>query len=71
MEIHPDPTVCATIRKFTGDKYRSPADAQRLVGMIAADAAPRDGLSQSQQQAWEEFVEAVKYGYAVEIGGAA
>jgi hypothetical protein len=71
MEIHPDPTVCATIRKFAGDKYRSPADAQRLIGMIAADAAPRGELSPSQREAWDGFVEALEHGYAVEIGGAA
>jgi hypothetical protein len=71
VEIHPDAACCAALRKFAGDKYSTPADAQRLVGMIASDAAPRGELSEAQGKAWDGFAEAVKYGYAVEIGGAA
>ena len=69
--IHADPSVAAEFRKFVGDKCSTPADAQCLIGMIASLATPREELSEAQQQAWEGFVEAVKYGYAVEIGGAA
>jgi hypothetical protein len=69
--MHADPVVASEFRRFVGNTHSTPADAQRLIGMIAADAAPRGELLQSQRQAWDGFVEAVKYGYAVEIGGAA
>ena len=69
--LHADPRVAAELRKFAGDKYATPADAKHLIGMAATFTAPRGDLDEAQQQAWEGFIEAVKYGYSVEIGGAA
>jgi hypothetical protein len=71
LPLHADPSVAAEFRKFVGNTRSTPADAQNLIGMIAADAAPREELSEAQREVWEGFLEAVKYGYAVEIGGAA
>lgn len=71
VPMHGDPVVASEFRRFVGNKYSTPADAQRLIGMIAADAAPRGELSEAQREAWDGFVEALEHGYAVEIGGAA
>jgi len=71
VPMHGDPVVASEFRRFVGNTRSTPADAQRLIGMIAADAAPREELSEAQREAWDGFIEAVKYGYAVEIGGAA
>jgi hypothetical protein len=69
--IHADPSVAAEFRKFVGNTRSTPADAQHLIGMIASLATPREELSEAQREVWEGFVEAVKYGYSIEIGGAA
>ena len=71
VPMHCDPVVASEFRRFVGNRHSTPADAQRLIAMIAADAAPRFEISQSQREAWDGFVEAVKYGVAIEIGGAA
>jgi len=71
VPMHGDPVVASEFRRFVGNTRSTPADAQRLIGMIAADAAPRGELSPSQREAWDGFVEALEHGYAVEIGGVA
>lgn len=71
VPMHGDERVAAEFRKFAGNKCSTPADAQRLISKITSFAAPRTELSQSQREAWDGFVEAVKYQFMVEIGGAA
>jgi hypothetical protein len=71
VPLHGDPVVASEFRRFVGNTNSTPADGQRIIGLILRDAAPRGELSQSQQEAWDGFVEAIQFGYAVEIGGAA
>lgn len=61
MQIHADPASCAALRQFAGNARSTPADAGRLLGMIAADAAPRGDLNASQQEAWDGFIAALGF----------